>query len=288
MINSREIIFNSVRNIGFKDGKPANEKLILNHSVRKGENGDLLILIGANNSGKSNILDGIQWSKYINGMNCQREIERCQRIIEDYQGRIEDCQREKESCQMGIEYCPRSGLGLISCQRGIESCQREIESCQKAIKFTTNLYPDEACREPDVSFHFTNVYLNKIKLADIKKENIRQLIEDEVFSGLLKEKYFSLYKTWCEKHGYGKYIRNFGVYFEAGMCSLKIDNPSSKERYFSHLFLSEYLTTPISDEDFINNNPYSEESDCGNANEDISDLKISVCDTKRNEIIMEC
>ena len=46
MINSREIIFNSVRNIGFKDGKPADEKLILNHSVRKGENGDLLILIG--------------------------------------------------------------------------------------------------------------------------------------------------------------------------------------------------------------------------------------------------
>ena len=77
MINSREIIFNSVRNIGFKDGKPADEKLILNHSVRKGENGDLLILIGANNSGKSNILNGILWNKYING-----------KIIEYYQREI--------------------------------------------------------------------------------------------------------------------------------------------------------------------------------------------------------
>ena len=275
MINSREIIFNSVRNIGFKDGKPANEKLILNHSVREGENGDLLILIGANNSGKSNILDGIQWSKYINGINYQRAIEYWQGKIEDYQGEIEDCQREIERCQ-----------------REIESCQKEIESCQKAIKFTTNLYSDEACREPDVSFHFTNVHLNKIKLADIKKENIRQLIEDEVFSKLLEEKYFSLYKTWCKKYGYryeyeyryGLYPANFYFEFEAGMCSLKIDNPSPEERYFSHLFLSEYLTTPISDEDFINNNPYSED----NTNEDILDLKISVCDTKRNEIIMEC
>ncbi|MBQ1998685.1 MAG: AAA family ATPase, partial [Spirochaetales bacterium] len=268
MINSREIIFNSVRNIGFKDGKPADEKLILNHSVRKGENGDLLILIGANNSGKSNILDGIQWSKYINGINCQREIKRCQR-------EIEHCQGEIESCQGNIYYLK------------IEDCQKAIESCQKAIKFTTNLYPDEACREPDVSFHFTNAYLNKIKLADIKKENIRQLIEDEVFSKLLKEKYSSLYNTWyrkyISKYRYEcKYAVNF--YFEAGMCSLKIDNPSPEVRYFSHLFLSEYLTTPISDEEFINNNPYP---NCGNANEDISDLKISVCDTKRNEIFAD-
>ena len=129
-------------------------------------------------------------------------------------------------------------------------------------------------------------------MADIKKENIRQLIEDEVFPKLLKEKFLSLYEAWCEKHGYydeNKYAVNF--YFEAGMCSLNIDNPSSnmwkpssQEQYFIDLFLSEYLTTPISDEDFINNNPYSED----NTNEDISDLKISVCDTKRNEIIMEC
>lgn len=59
MIKNREIIFNSFRNIGFEDGKPADEKLILNHSAKEGEIGDLVILIGANNSGKSNILDGI-------------------------------------------------------------------------------------------------------------------------------------------------------------------------------------------------------------------------------------
>ena len=308
MINSREIIFNSVRNIGFKDGKPADEKLILNHSVRKGENGDLLILIGANNSGKSNILDGIQWSKYIKGIsieNNQRRIGNYQRKIEYYQWRIEYYQRGIENCQreignyqreienyQGIENYQRGiengQRGIENCQREIENCQREIENCQREIEIyrevTTNLYPDEVCRKPNVSFHVTNANLNEIKLADIKKENIRQLIEDEVFPKLLKEKFLGLYETW---YGYISRERvNF--YFEAGMCSLEMRNPSPRERYFSHLFLSEYLTTPISDEDFINNNPYSEESDCGNTNEDISDLKISVCDTKRNEIIMEC
>ena len=180
MINSREIIFNSVRNIGFKDDKPADEKLLLNHSICKGETGDLVILIGPNNSGKSNILAGIQWSKYINGINYQREIESCQyyqREIESYQREIESCQRKIEDCQREIEYW----------QRKIKDCQWVIECWPRAIEFTTNLYSDEACREPDVSFHFTNAYLNKIKLADIKKENIRQLIEDEVFSKLMGE-----------------------------------------------------------------------------------------------------
>ena len=87
----------------------------------------------------------------------------------------------------------------------------------------------------------------------------------------LKEKFLSLYKTWCEKHGYEyKYVPDF--YFKAGMCSLKINNPSPEVQYFSDLFFSEYLTTSISDEDFINNNPYyprnlSYVPNCYNANE---------------------
>ncbi len=44
------------RNIGLD--KP--EKLILNYSMKKGEIGDLLILIGPNNSGKSNVLEALQ------------------------------------------------------------------------------------------------------------------------------------------------------------------------------------------------------------------------------------
>ena len=132
-IEYREAIFNSFRNIGFKDGKPADEKLILNHSVRKGENGDLLILIGANNSGKSNILDGIQWSKYINGRKYQREIKDCQRKIESWQGGIKRCQGEIERWQREIGHCqPREIGGYL----------KKIEGYQKKIEFITNLYSD--------------------------------------------------------------------------------------------------------------------------------------------------
>ena len=55
----RSLRIEAFRNIGFKDGKPWHERLVLNNSLKKGELGDLLILIGANNSGKSNVLDAL-------------------------------------------------------------------------------------------------------------------------------------------------------------------------------------------------------------------------------------
>ena len=48
------------RNIGFLDEKPAEEKFLISNSFKKGEIGDLVILIGANNSGKSNVLDALK------------------------------------------------------------------------------------------------------------------------------------------------------------------------------------------------------------------------------------
>ena len=47
------------RNIGFKNKKPHTERLILSHSLKKNEIGDLIILIGANNSGKTNVLEAL-------------------------------------------------------------------------------------------------------------------------------------------------------------------------------------------------------------------------------------
>ncbi len=55
----RKLVINAFRNIGFKDEKPSNEGLIINHSLEKGKMGDLVILVGANNSGKSNVLDAL-------------------------------------------------------------------------------------------------------------------------------------------------------------------------------------------------------------------------------------
>lgn len=56
----RSLRIEAFRNIGFKDEKPWRERLVLNGSLKKGELGNLLIVIGANNSGKSNVLDTLR------------------------------------------------------------------------------------------------------------------------------------------------------------------------------------------------------------------------------------
>lgn len=55
----RALRIEGFRNIGFKEGNPSCERLVINNSLKKGELGDLIILIGANNSGKSNVLDAL-------------------------------------------------------------------------------------------------------------------------------------------------------------------------------------------------------------------------------------
>ena len=51
----RALYIKNYRNIGF--GK--SERIVLNHSLEKGKMGDLVILIGANSAGKSNVLDAL-------------------------------------------------------------------------------------------------------------------------------------------------------------------------------------------------------------------------------------
>ncbi len=51
----RALYITNYRNIGF--GESA--RIVLNHSLERGKMGDLVVVIGANNSGKSNVLDAI-------------------------------------------------------------------------------------------------------------------------------------------------------------------------------------------------------------------------------------
>lgn len=51
--------FEAYRNIGFENEKPKTERLVLSNSLNKGEIGDLVIVIGPNNAGKSNVLNGL-------------------------------------------------------------------------------------------------------------------------------------------------------------------------------------------------------------------------------------
>ncbi|MBR4375005.1 MAG: ATP-binding protein [Treponema sp.] len=48
------------RNMGVKDGKPCATELLLNESAEEGHMGNLLTVVGANNAGKSNLLDAIE------------------------------------------------------------------------------------------------------------------------------------------------------------------------------------------------------------------------------------
>jgi len=52
----RSLRIQAFRNIGFKDEKPWYERIVLSNSLKKGELGGLRIVIGANNSGKSNVI----------------------------------------------------------------------------------------------------------------------------------------------------------------------------------------------------------------------------------------
>lgn len=57
----RSLHIKSFKNIGFKsDGTPTYEKIVLNHSLELNDLGDLVILLGLNNSGKSNVLTALE------------------------------------------------------------------------------------------------------------------------------------------------------------------------------------------------------------------------------------
>ncbi len=59
-MNTRSIIFENFRNLGISDSKQENlsNKLQLG-SIDREHIGGLLILLGGNNDGKSNVLDGL-------------------------------------------------------------------------------------------------------------------------------------------------------------------------------------------------------------------------------------
>lgn len=69
----RSLRIEKFRNIGFNEPpKKPYERLVLNHSLKKGELGDLVILIGANNSGKSSVLDSL--NIITNGNISERDV----------------------------------------------------------------------------------------------------------------------------------------------------------------------------------------------------------------------
>lgn len=69
------------RNIGFKDGKPYASQLVLGNSTEHGRMGELLVLVGANNAGKSNVLDALEtYGKNTSELMKRLELMEAQRV----------------------------------------------------------------------------------------------------------------------------------------------------------------------------------------------------------------
>ncbi len=73
----RALYFDKFRNIGLE----GHERLVLNHSLEKGKMGNLVILVGTNNSGKSNVLAGL--TAFGNRKISQRDITMLSYATED-------------------------------------------------------------------------------------------------------------------------------------------------------------------------------------------------------------
>ena len=226
MIENREAIFNSFRNIGFKDGKPADEKLLLNHSTCKGETGDLVILIGANNSGKSNILDGLKfYDKRRRFYDCQ-EIERC-----------------KEEIKKSESY-----------QKFLKSYQTTLYSNEECRNPEVEVFISSKKEVIDkVSFKINGEYIKNKELSSYYYSDFWQEV---------CKKCISLWESFCAKNGISYrelYIRNYS--YSSNFLSLILeynydtdieDKYKKLQRYFLSLFFNKYLTQTISDVDFIN------------------------------------
>ncbi len=157
----RRLCISSYRNIGFENGKPSQETLTLNHTLEKGKMGDLVILIGANNSGKSNVLDALL--AYKNKSLTDRDVtdlyleEECRKPSLKL-----ECKTEKE--QYGFRLFKDGGT-KVNCpgmeEKGFEVDKKQISFDRKSLIAELNRIRSlEACYFPSGQRPFTDLIDN--------------------------------------------------------------------------------------------------------------------------------
>lgn len=267
----RSLRIEAFRNIGFKDGKPWRERLVLNGSLKKGELGNLLIVIGANNSGKSNVLDAL-------------------RVLGDKQ----ISKRDVTDLQFDADECKKTKISLFARDEGDKEDKyayiREFE------KDDTVVVPNVEEKEYECTYSNKETILNDLSsladfernilydssdLRELKKEcslNDIQEISDENFHKLTSEifKILDAYSNNLNKPNSYNYDEFFRIVSRRGIVkdwfqknSAKQDNIDKlnslfKEEYgynFIPKILS-YKEKPISNDDLnveydaIENNPF--------------------------------
>ncbi len=163
----RALYLSKYRNIGFNENnKNHSERIVLNHSLKKGEMGDLVILVGANNSGKSNILDAL----YNFG---QKKFEDRDKTTLTYDKEYGKPQLSLVSKEENDEYEYRITYGepnpYIKYPKQKEECfsseqlldiAHEVEKLKTKIKETINYYNNNY-RYGYGEFDGLNIYVNK-------------------------------------------------------------------------------------------------------------------------------
>ncbi len=158
----RALRFEAFRNIGFEkengELKPKSERFVFSNSLNKGEIGNLVIVIGANNSGKSNVLDGLN----IYGQNSISERD------------ITDLSFE--------ESCRNPKLKLSSKTDSGEEYAIEIDK----NKTTTISFPENEIEEK-ISLNITkeNIYEELIDLYD----EAQSYLDDNPFEEILESNF---------------------------------------------------------------------------------------------------
>lgn len=113
-MNKREIVIKNFRNIGIVK----EEKLLLNTSAEKNKMGELVILIGPNNSGKSNVLDSL--SSLGNGIRSDRDVTSL-RFEEEYKNPKVSIEIENDEKNKVSFWSSLNGWGLSEINKNRES-----------------------------------------------------------------------------------------------------------------------------------------------------------------------
>lgn len=163
----RLIKFSKFRNIGLEK----DEYLVLNSSFKKGEMGNLIVLIGANNSGKSNVLDGIK--KVCDGSNLSNRDLTNLYFEEKYKNphvslilKDEDYEFELKT---GIEYPSRWEI----------NCAKDIVTKPSSDVIKKSLLQ---IRDTYTNYGYRNQYLN-ILVGQIEKKEIKG---DDLYSSAMR------------------------------------------------------------------------------------------------------
>lgn len=215
----RALRISAYRNIGFDGGKPKDERLVISNSLEKGELGDLLILIGPNNSGKSNVLDALTAFKD-KRINKDRDVtdlfydEKCQKPSISLSARTSD---KKDEFAYKISLSSKDEI-IYPNEKKVEkeplypsiTVENFLPSLQQLVQYQNNNRSYSSWNYPD-SFRTNNLSDLYDSISSSVSENNLEPLVSSVFSKMDEERnaWLNYYRSNLKQitnHLYNEYI----------------------------------------------------------------------------------